>query len=359
MLLIKLLTASIFSLKYATAFYANGHKLGVIDKFQLDTYNSTTDELDVFQATNEFRLVKEGQHIPPGLHVKIDMQTGQRWAKLVDTNEQGNYHNELVIKDDDIIEHNEAREAPKLTQPEKEEIYVPSDYRIAVEELNSFIKEVADGDVSKSDVSEKLSEKLEEFEDWVHDIKAGYTVSQNREFLGHLLDLSTLTKSWPKESSVLAARIIGSAFQNNPYVHDSDVDASIIPRFLEQLESESDQRLASAYIYAISSLVRANTALHKEFQELQGISLLRSIFGKNWAVDRKIINLVVDFFDPSKTYSGEAVLSPRDKDDVRSWCAELNNRRSEEDLARSTKPEFILEALENLKTNYPHECTFD
>eukprot|EP00300_Choanocystis_sp_HF-7_P007509 c15329_g1_i1.p1 GENE.c15329_g1_i1~~c15329_g1_i1.p1 ORF type:complete len:440 (+),score=140.41 c15329_g1_i1:141-1460(+) len=37
---------------------------------------------DVFAATAEWQEVRPGQAIPTGLHVKLDMTTGQRWAKL-------------------------------------------------------------------------------------------------------------------------------------------------------------------------------------------------------------------------------------------------------------------------------------
>jgi hypothetical protein len=41
---------------------------------------------DVFEATNEWQTVKEGQPIPRGLHVQIDLQTGEKRAKLMDEN---------------------------------------------------------------------------------------------------------------------------------------------------------------------------------------------------------------------------------------------------------------------------------
>lgn len=38
---------------------------------------------DVFVATNEFVEVPAWQHLPPGLHVRMDMTTGKRYAKLL------------------------------------------------------------------------------------------------------------------------------------------------------------------------------------------------------------------------------------------------------------------------------------
>lgn len=39
---------------------------------------------ELFHATNEWKTIKKGQSIPPGLHVQIDLQTGQKQAKLME-----------------------------------------------------------------------------------------------------------------------------------------------------------------------------------------------------------------------------------------------------------------------------------
>src|SRR3982074_1439976 len=36
----------------------------------------------VFQPTEEFQLIKEGQDIPPGLHVRLNIYTGEKEARL-------------------------------------------------------------------------------------------------------------------------------------------------------------------------------------------------------------------------------------------------------------------------------------
>lgn len=41
--------------------------------------------MSVFEPTNEWQVIKPGQSIPPGLHVRIDMQTGLKEAKLMDS----------------------------------------------------------------------------------------------------------------------------------------------------------------------------------------------------------------------------------------------------------------------------------
>lgn len=51
---------------------------------ELDSSHSHQGNDEVFVPTKEWQTVKEGQHIPPGLHVRMDLQTGLKEAKLLD-----------------------------------------------------------------------------------------------------------------------------------------------------------------------------------------------------------------------------------------------------------------------------------
>lgn len=46
------------------------------------------DATPVFVATHEWQVVQEGQPIPPGLHVRMNLQTGLREAKLLDDRQE-------------------------------------------------------------------------------------------------------------------------------------------------------------------------------------------------------------------------------------------------------------------------------
>ena len=55
-------------------------EMSVMDESQSDIPKS----LDTFVPTKEWQVVKDGQHIPPGLHVRMDFQTGVKEAKLLE-----------------------------------------------------------------------------------------------------------------------------------------------------------------------------------------------------------------------------------------------------------------------------------
>ena len=36
-------------------------------------------------ATSQWQRIKEGDTLPAGLHIKVDLSTGEKWARLVDS----------------------------------------------------------------------------------------------------------------------------------------------------------------------------------------------------------------------------------------------------------------------------------
>ena len=55
----------------------------VIEDFEEES-DGVEVQRDVFVATKEWQVVEEGQAIPPGLHVRMNLQTGLKEAKLLD-----------------------------------------------------------------------------------------------------------------------------------------------------------------------------------------------------------------------------------------------------------------------------------
>lgn len=59
------------------------------EKAERTLHDYDDNSFDVFHATNQWQTIKEGQSIPPGLHVQTDLQTGKKQAKLMDENLNG------------------------------------------------------------------------------------------------------------------------------------------------------------------------------------------------------------------------------------------------------------------------------
>ena len=53
------------------------------DELSIEIEEDDDNVINVFRATHEWQTVEEGQAIPPGLHVRMNIQTGTREAKLM------------------------------------------------------------------------------------------------------------------------------------------------------------------------------------------------------------------------------------------------------------------------------------
>ena len=51
-------------------------------------FGDDSAERSEFVATNEWQVIKEGQIVPSGLHYRINLETGVKEAKLLETNQR-------------------------------------------------------------------------------------------------------------------------------------------------------------------------------------------------------------------------------------------------------------------------------
>ena len=70
--------------------------LMVIEDLEEEEGSPMGEERDIFVATKEWQVVKEGQSIPPGLHVRMNLQTGLKEAKLLDNADENGVASEEV-----------------------------------------------------------------------------------------------------------------------------------------------------------------------------------------------------------------------------------------------------------------------
>ena len=75
----------------------------VIEDFEEET---NIEERNVFVPTREWQVVEEGQSIPPGLHVRMNLQTGLKEAKLLDDDDEDKTDSERKMGASD--EHNDG-----------------------------------------------------------------------------------------------------------------------------------------------------------------------------------------------------------------------------------------------------------
>lgn len=71
--------------------------IGCLIYFASHLLNGKAVNAKEIEATNEWQLLQEGDTIPSGLHVRMDFETGEKWVKLMD--EEENESQALVSKE--------------------------------------------------------------------------------------------------------------------------------------------------------------------------------------------------------------------------------------------------------------------
>ncbi|ROV89965.1 hypothetical protein VMCG_10088 [Cytospora schulzeri] len=181
----------------------------------------------LFQATNDFQEVHIDQDLPPGLHVRLDVNTGRREAKLNDPNEQNPALEGLPVDSAMVIVEQEegsddawASSEPQIPKgaPQYEpvgKVKTPQQESQVFHDSLTVLKTLALND-------RPIDAALEILGDISHDIYYGLKVAEDANAIRELLCMMSSQDIFSKdgEEDVVsqagkAAAIVGAALQNN------------------------------------------------------------------------------------------------------------------------------------------------
>ncbi|EEU47728.1 uncharacterized protein NECHADRAFT_74599 [Fusarium vanettenii 77-13-4] len=175
----------------------------------------------VFQPTDEFQIVHDDQELPHGLHVRLNMSTGKKEAKINVPDESDPALEGLPVDQAVIVVDPEQPEAPqipkgapvydaigKIKEPEGDD-YVGKPFFEAMKLLRSGV----------TDGGKEFDDALAGMEELSHDIYYGLKVTEEPAVLKSLFcimvdrDVPFTPGVTPRDQQ--AAAILGSALQNN------------------------------------------------------------------------------------------------------------------------------------------------
>lgn len=297
----------------------------------------------VFQPTHEFQTILEGQEVPKGLHIQIDMQTGERKAKINDPTE-GAENSVTVLSEEGnlsiVNDGNEEAEAEEANHPKVEihqgkysgngqdndgeadnEDSSDSDddqgrVKIDYQEQVSFM-EIFQSLTNSTQVDEKI-EFLEQLEDIVHHIEFGQELMKSLpQFLPLLTDENNKVRA-------LAAMCIGSSLQNNPKAQKQAIKQKIYASLMTRLKEETDVLVLKRLCYAFSNLVRGNVAMIKSLHRSSGLISLYDLYTTQPVLQNKLEIFIADIFDTEKIREG-FVLDDEilDQEGSQLWCTQF------------------------------------
>ncbi|CUM66470.1 uncharacterized protein PRCAT00004134001 [Priceomyces carsonii] len=185
--------------------------------FVCDPNNQSDCYLKVFEPTNEWQVIKAGQDIPPGLHVRLNLETLQKEAKLMDPSEQNDEVNNQVILGEQKADNEKHEQGIKEDQlsaiKSKIKSSPPKKSKADQGEIDNFdaaVNEIKTHDGDKT----KLDQALETLIDLSHDMEFGLKLSLDTQAFDALEVL--ISKGYDDYIREKAYRIMASALRNNP-----------------------------------------------------------------------------------------------------------------------------------------------
>lgn len=313
----------------------------------------------IFQPTDEFQIVHDDQELPNGLHVRLNIWTGQKEAKI-NVPGEGDASLEGLPVDRAVVvvdpEQNDAppipRGAPqydtvgKIKEPEPE--YAAQPFFKAMKMLKSGVK----GENRDFDVA------LEGMEELSHDLYYGLKIAEDPAVLKSLFCMMA-DQSAPMVEGLAprdqqAAAILAGALQNHPSAlkavakewnsimgfrcpkSKKPLSQSFYASFMptEPLEGAAAKAAANkvkAKTAAINGLIKSD-AIRAEFLKNDGMRRLLEVLvpeDKEWATaQRKVGQLVLDTFldEDMGAKLGQWPREARAKD---AMCREVDGRTEE------------------------------
>lgn len=280
---------------------------------------SENDESDEFIPTSEWQTVREGQKIPTGLHVRLNLETGLREAKLLDKDEQISSTNEIIsvpsesstssqeelsrqnlekafanldlTKDDvqtDQIHTDEIRRKYRSYDELKKD-FQSLDMKIQTDQ--EIIADLTE-QLNKTDDNEHRTTILTDLEFYLHQYDNAILFSDMNglDLLINLLN-STATNS---DIRLLTCLALGAAFQGNPKVQLKALNLGLIQYFLRLLDHESDKIFLHRLLYTLSTLLRNFPQAQRNFLEHGGAELMVKLLDTNQKIANRVLTLIND-----------------------------------------------------------------
>ncbi|KAJ2079675.1 nucleotide exchange factor sil1 [Coemansia sp. RSA 988] len=276
-----------------------------------------------------------GQEIPRGLHVQIDMGTGQRQARLMvedDSVDKQGFANKIAGSD--IIEVVDADDRSG-------QVLLANNIagNSNTQKPMGFVIDAGEGLVDHT-TSAQLDRELEELKELAYDTEQAERLMQEPGIVPALLRLSDPTHtpiSWPIYTRQLSSAVLGTLVQNNPALQGIAYRAGAVYSLLHILKHEYDAKTAGKHIFALSALTRGYAPALEQFVDLDGFQLLHSLgphastayIGgevESAKVDLRIIRFVEDLLNPELNPNVNQNATSKILQFTVTWCNTLARR---------------------------------
>lgn len=259
-----------------------------------------------FQPTTTFQIVHDDQNLPPGLHIRMNLATGVKEAKLNEPDPDESSHAADLVIIDDV-----PQGPPELQDQSKPQDYAPPRHpQFDPSESSLFASSLHDLKASPSHSSTTIP-ALASLEDLAHSHHWGLTLARDSS-LSHILFQMLSPYASESRSSLeirsAAALLLATAIHNNPaaltaalsHFYNDEWPTGPLEAVVLALAHEQLSSLLSRMVFLLSALCQDETQLWN-FVDAGGLDLLARVFDAENAgsddKDRlrgKIANFMVD-----------------------------------------------------------------
>ncbi|KAL8876944.1 MAG: hypothetical protein Q9198_004944 [Flavoplaca austrocitrina] len=270
-----------------------------------------------FQPTERFQTVRDDQNLPPGLHVRMNLATGVKEARLniPEPNEDVDASALTIIDDSDLAGYQEpnreADNSPMDSQQEdpRQQPFLPPQHDVAEGTLFSDSASIIKNPISHMS---DLLPAIESLEDLAHSYHWGLSLAKDGDIIHKLFQL-LLPTQLSLEIRSLATLVFGTAIHNNgaaltaalSHFYNDEWPEGPLEAAIMALLHEQSPLLLNRMLFLLSSLCQDQNQLQK-FWEAGGIELLIKTYqAEPSAVDdrdrlrKKVTHFVLDHLLPT------------------------------------------------------------
>ncbi|KAI9702056.1 MAG: hypothetical protein M1836_001400 [Candelina mexicana] len=240
----------------------------------------------IFQPTTSFQRVHDDQDLPPGLHIRMNLETGLKEARLNVPFSGGEPETELAavpVSDEDVVDNYPLRKSP-VEQSGKTPPAYSNEGKIQQPPATSGESEIFTASISTilSPISsaEVMEAALDKLEDLAHEIYWGVEIAKDEATVGKLVSLME-----DNTSAAKAALVLGSAVQNNAVAltatlshFDADPGREgLLQMVLRRLHGNDDPKLSERLLYLLSAIMRGGSQ-RQQFVQFSALETLLDVF---------------------------------------------------------------------------------
>lgn len=273
---------------------------------QLNFQQKTIKEpAEIFEATNEWQDVGD-KVLPRGIHVRINLETGKKEAKLLESPDEVDVHSRItsnyqVVREDTrktII--NSVESIKKLDDLKEISKKSSLKYKSIDEIKKANVKFTTEG-ILLNEIIDKYSQEAEEknrlvyladIEYYVHSIDLAQNLFKSGGFTTLIRDLNQ-TESSHLKLSILA--VVGAAIQGNPQLKNELSKSEFLRQIVVLMVNAKDVSILKRSLFVLGAFLRNFPQAQKNFFHLyNGVHILESLLSKDQLLAVKTSTLLSD-----------------------------------------------------------------